>query len=61
MKDERDEIVVKAIAGHIRETLTQEFQYCGVAEGGTPEEGFIMLNSGKGCIKISITWERSGW
>jgi hypothetical protein len=56
MKDER---VVRALQQHIKDTLVREFNYCGVAEGETPEgEGFAMLNSGEGNIKIQITWER---
>jgi uncharacterized protein YuzB (UPF0349 family) len=49
----KDEKVVKNLMKYIRETLIQEFNYCGVCDG----DKFILLNSGEGNIKIQMTWE----
>lgn len=49
-----DEAVVQEIKKELIEKLQGQFGYCGVAEGDT----MIMLNSGKGNIKITIKWEK---
>jgi hypothetical protein len=52
----KDKKVVEEISGKIKETFTNEFGYCGVAEG----DGMVMLNSGDGNIVVKINYETEG-
>lgn len=49
----KDSEMVDQIKNQLTSTLTQEFGYCGLAEG----DNNIMINSGKENIIITIKWE----
>jgi len=52
---DEDEKMVNEIKDELVQKLNTKFNYCGIAINNSDK--FIMLNSGKGNIKIKITWE----
>ena len=44
---------VNEIKEYVKKKSQNEFGFCGIAEG----DNFIMLNTGKGNVKIKIEWE----